>query len=239
MTLNSPCMKLRFKHILAATFLLAATSCKKDNYTAPQSMLTGKFHYKGEPIQVEYNQVPFEVYQYGFGKVGPITETIAPEGTYSHLLFDGDYKLVVRAGQGPFYWPQPGGKSDSIAITVKGNTVRDIEVEPYYMIRTPQFSYASGKVTAKFKIDKIITDTRAKDVETAAVFINKTQFVSPSDNVGRTDVAGSAVTDPNNVSLTVTVPAISPVQNYVFARIGVKAVGVEDWIFSPVQKISF
>ncbi|RYE41876.1 MAG: DUF3823 domain-containing protein, partial [Sphingobacteriales bacterium] len=30
---------------------------------------------------------------------------------------------------------------------------------------------------------------------------------------------------------------LTPTQNYVFARIGVKTQDVEDWIFSPVQKI--
>lgn len=232
-------MKIKFIPIVLSMICVGALSCKKDNYEEPKSMLTGKFHYKGEAIQVQYDQVPFEVYQYGFGKVGPITETIAPEGNYSHLLFDGDYKLVVRAGQGPFYWPQSSGKSDSIPITVKGNTVRDIEVEPYYMIRTPQLTYASGMITGKFKIEKIITDSRAKAIETATVFINKTQFVSGNDNIARTNVAGSAIADPNNVSLSVAVPTLSPVQNYVFARIGVKTAGVEDWIFSPVVKITF
>lgn len=203
-------------------------------------MLTGKFHYKGEAIQVQYDQVPFELYQYGFGKVGSITETIAPDGTYSHLLFNGEYKLVVRAGQGPFYWPQSGGKSDSLLISVNGSATRDIEVEPYYMIRSPQFTNATGSVTAKFKIEKIITDAaRAKNIETATLFINKTVFVSGSDNIGRTEIAGSAITDPNNVSLSVAIPTLSPTQNYVFARIGVKIVGVEDWIFSPVQKVQF
>jgi hypothetical protein len=30
---------------------------------------------------------------------------------------------------------------------------------------------------------------------------------------------------------------MKPTQNYVFARIGVKIAGVEDLIFSPVQKV--
>lgn len=232
-------MKSKFIPVALSLICIGALSCKKDNYEEPKSTLTGTFHYKGEAIQVQYDQVPFEVYQYGFGKVGPVTETLTPEGTYSHVLFDGDYKLVVRAGQGPFYWPQSSGKSDSIAITVKGNTTRDIEVEPYYMIRSPQITYASGAATARFRIEKIITDSRAKTIETATLFINKTQFVSGNDNIGRTNVAGSAITDPNNVALSVNVPTMSPTQNYVFARIGVKTTGVEDWIFSPVVKLSF
>jgi hypothetical protein len=233
-------MKRQFLYIALAVFSVAAFSCKKDNYEEPKSNLTGKFHYKGEPIYVQYDQVPFELYQYGFGKVGPINGTITQEGTYSHVLFDGNYKMVVRAGQGPFYWPQTGGKSDSLSITVNGDTKMDVEVEPYYMIRSPQITKGTGStVTATFKIEKIIQDAaRAKSIETAALFINKTQFVSGNDNIARTNVAGTAIADPNNVSLSVTVPTISPTQNYVFARIGVKSVGVEDWIFSPVVKIS-
>lgn len=233
-------MKRKFQHIALAVLCLAAFSCKKDNYEEPKSKLSGRFHYKGEAIHVQYDQVPFELYQYGFGKVAPIVGTITQEGTYSHVLFDGDYKLVVRAGQGPFLWPETSGKSDSLSVSVKGDTQLDIEVEPFYMIRTPQITNASRDVTAAFKIDKIITDAaRAKNIETATLFINKTQFVSQNDNIARTDVGGSAIADPNNVRLTATIPSISPAQNYAFARIGVKIAGVEDWIFSPVVKLTF
>lgn len=231
-------MKIKIIPIALSLICVGALSCKKDNYEEPKSQLTGKFHYKGEAIQVEYDRVPFDLYQSGFGKVGPITETIRQDGVYSHVLFDGVYKLVVRPGQGPFYWPTDNGK-DTLAITVKGNTTQDIEVEPYHMIRTPVFTYAGGKVSATFKIEKVITDTRAKNIEKAILFINKTQFVSETDNIARTDIAGSAITDPNNVSSEVTVPTISPTQNYVFARIGVKTEGVEDLIYTPVQKIQF
>lgn len=232
-------MKISIISCFLAAICIGMLSCKKDNYEEPKSQLSGTFHYKGEAIQVQYDQVPLEIYEYGFGKVGPINGTLTPEGTYSHLLFNGEYKLVVRPGQGPFYWPQTGGKADTLSLNITGNTVRDIEVEPYYMIRSPQTSIASNVVTGKFRIEKIITDARAKNIEMATLFINKTQFVSVSDNIGRTNITGSAITDPNNVTLTVTVPTMSPTQNYVFARIGVKSVGVEDWIFSPVQKIQF
>ena len=229
-------MKIKFQYILLVAFGSMVISCKKDNYDAPSSPLTGRLMYKGEAIQVEYDRVPFEIYQYGFGKVGPINGTITPEGTFSHLLFDGEYKFVIRPGQGPFLWPQSGGKSDSIPITVKGNTVRDIDVEPYHMVRTPQFAFAGGKVTDTFKIEKIITDAaRAKTIERAALFINKTLFVSNDNNIAKTEI--TTIADPNNISLNVTVPTLTPTQNYVYARIGVKTTGVEDWIFSPVQKI--
>ncbi|RYY21899.1 MAG: DUF3823 domain-containing protein, partial [Chitinophagaceae bacterium] len=54
-----------------------------------------------------------------------------------------------------------------------------------------------------------------------------------------TNMNGGDITNPDAISMTVNVPTISPVQNYVFARIGLKIQGVEDMIFSPVVKLTF
>jgi hypothetical protein len=228
------------KYSISLSFIAVLLfGCKKDNYDAPSSMLTGKFMFNGEAVQVEYNRVPYELYQYGYGKIGPINSTISPEGTFSHMLFDGEYKLVVRPGQGPFMWSQTGGKPDTLTIQVRGNTTYDIEVRPYYMVRTPQMAHSGGKVTGNFKIEQTLTGPDAKTIDRAVLFINKTIFVGVDNNIARADITGANIVDPNNVALEVNIPTISPAQNYVFARIGVKASGVEDWVFSPVQKITF
>ena len=237
-------MKIKFQCIILVAFCASAiVSCKKDNYTAPSSTLKGRLVYKGDSLGVERDQVPYELYQYGFGKVGAIGSSFAQNGTYSQLLFDGEYKLIIPSGQGPFLWRQTAtGAPDSLAISLKGNQALDLEVTPFYMIRTPQITpvAADTSVTATFKIEKIITDTvNGKDIDRVSLYINKTQFVSGGDNIKGTDLAGSAITDLNNITLNVKVPAIIPVQNYVFARIGVKIAGVEDMIFSPLQKIQF
>jgi hypothetical protein len=232
-------MRITFHHFIIILSGFCLLSCKKDNYEPPSTTLSGKIVYKGEALGFEYNQVPFEIYQPGFGRVGPINGTFTPEGTYSVLLFDGDYKFIVRNGQGPFIWKQtPANTPDTIAISLKGNQTMDFEVEPYYMIRNTQFVFANSKVSGSTKMEKIITDSRAKTIERVSLYINKTQFVSGTDNIGVTNLAGSAITDPNNVKLEVTVPAIVPTQNYVFARIGLKITGVEDLVYSPVIKVS-
>lgn len=230
-------MKRTFQHIALAVLCLAAFSCKKDNYEEPKSTLSGKFHYQGEAIQVQYDQVPFELYQYGFGKVGPINGTLSQEGTYSHVLFDGDYKLVVRSGQGPFLWPQTGGKSDTLSISLNGSKTLDIEVRPYYMVRIPKFTVTGRNINATFKAEKIITDSNAKDIERVNVYVNKTQFVSGSDNIASRGYAADAIIDPANIEFNKFIAPISPTQNYVFVRVGIKIAGVEDMIFSPVQKV--
>ena len=241
-------MKMKLHSIILAALCIAVASCKKDNYDAPGSKLTGRIVYNGEAINVEYNQVPYQLFQFGFGKTGPVDagfggytgtkSTFAPDGSFSALLFDGDYKFTIPNGQGPFKWKTlPSGDPDTIAITLRGTQQLDVEVTPYYMIRTPNLTAGGGKVNGTFKIEKIITDTRAKDVEKAVLFINKTIFVSNDNNIARAEIGGGAIADPNNISLSVTVPTLNPTQNYVFARIGVKTKDVEDWIFSPVQKI--
>ena len=203
-------------------------------------MLSGKLVYKGETFGVEENQVPLQLYQFGFGAVGPINANFTQEGGYSVLLFDGTYKLIIPNGQGPFLWKTlPSGAPDSISVVMKGGQMLDLEVTPFYMIRSPQITGGGGKVTATFKVEKIITDANAKNIDKVVLYVNKTQFASDGvNNIKNTELAGSAITDPNNISLNLTVPSIAP-QTYVYARIGLKIAGVEDMIFSPLQKVTF
>jgi len=216
-------------------------SCtKKDNYDAPGSQLTGTLLYNGDSIHVEYDRVPYQLYQPGFGKVGAIEGTFDQSGILHALLFNGSYKFIIQNGQGPFVWKKnAGGNPDTLAINVNGNTNVNIDVTPFYMIRNAQVNGSGGKINATFKLEKIITGVDAKDIENVTLYVNKTQFVSGSNNVANAGIDGSAITDLNNISLSVTVPAIVPTQNYVFARIGLKIAGVEDRIFSPVTKVTF
>lgn len=236
-------MKNRFYFIIGATIAVLFASCKKDNYEAPQADFTGRIVYKGEAINMQYGQVNFELWQPGFGNNAPIPVAVSQEGTYSAKLFDGNYKLVFAANQGPFLWKKNAkGAQDTIAVNISGNKTMDIEVTPYYMIRGATLSTAAGKVNGFCKLEKIITDANAKDVENVSLYINKTQFVDGGNNLGGTAVqtiSGAAIADLNNLNLSVTIPTLIPTQNYVFARIGVKIAGVEDLIFTPVTKISF
>lgn len=234
-------MKIKISHSILAAGFVVLFACKKDNYEAPTSVLSGKLVYKGETFGVEKDQVPFQLYEFGFGKVGPIGQTFSQDGTYSSNLFDGTYKLIIPNGQGPFLWKKTAaGNPDTTVITMKGNQSLDLDVIPYYMIRTPQVTASAGKVNATFKVEKIITDAaNAKNIENVGLYINRTQFASNGTNIAASTVAGSAITDPNNIALSVSIPTLTPTQNYVYARIGVKIAGVEDRLYSPVVKVSF
>jgi hypothetical protein len=230
-------MKLHIYHI-AMLLTIGVVSCKKDNYDPPTSKLTGHLVYKGETFGLEYDQVKFEMYQYGFGKTGPIASVFEPDGSYSMLLFNGEYKFIIPNGQGPFVWKQTAaGAPDTTIINLQGSQVQDLEVTPYYMIRNPQLTRSGSNISGTFKIEKIITGASARNVEEVDLYINKTTFVSGANNVAVKSMSGSDITDPDNVNLTVAVPALTPAQPYVYARIGLKIAGVEDRIFSPMVRI--
>ena len=231
-------MKNRLNYI--ALLVLGATlmACEKDNYEPPNALLSGRLLYQGEPIYVEYDRVSYDLYQDGFGKTGPLSSTFTSEGEYSQLLFDGDYKMVIPSGQGPFVPLQTDvGGADTILIALRGTTTQDIEVTPYWLVRDPQLTFGGGNVTGTFALEQIATGANARDIESVTLYISKTLFANSQTNVATAAIEGSAITNINNVSLSVTVPELIPTQNYVFASIGVKFAGVDDLIFSPTQKI--
>lgn len=231
-------MKIHISYI-TVILIITLAGCRKDNYDEPTVKLSGRIVYKGDPVEVEYNQVKYELYQDGLGKTGPMAATFAPDGSYEMLLFNGDYKFIIPNGQGPFKWKQTAaGAPDTTIINVNGSQEFDIEVTPYYMIRNVQLTGSGSNVLGRFSLEKIITDASARNIENVSLYINKTQFVSGADNVASKTIDGSDITDPDNVNLSVTVPTANAAQGYVFARIGVKIAGVEDRIFSAVTKIN-
>src|SRR5882757_1949666 len=175
-------MKIKFHHITILALLFLSAACKLDNVKPPSVTLKGQLMYKGTPIGVQYDQVPFQLYQTGYAGNKPITGAFDQDGNYSVLTFNGNYKFTIPGGQGPFQWKElPSGGRDTINIALNGDQTVNIEVTPYYMIRNAQIVAAGGNITAKFSIEKDITDATAKDIETVSLFVNKTQFVSPVD----------------------------------------------------------
>lgn len=233
-------MKIRFKYSqwLLPIALLAA--CSKDNYQPPKSRLTGAIIYKGDTIHVASQQVNFDLWQSGFGKLTPIHVNVDQDGIFSAELFDGTYKLDFPIGQGPFMANAINTKdnSDTLILNVNGNTVQDIEVVPYYMIRNSEFSVIQDStISATCSLEKIITDANAKDVENITLYVNKTYFVDNNNNVTTASIDGSEITSMDDINLKAVVPYLIPSQKYVFARIGLKIKNVEDRIFSSVVKL--
>ena len=242
---------MRYSFLLALLLTVGLAGCEFDNFEPPKSTFDGRLVYKGEPLLIQSANVAvgnnsdfpvfLELWQKAYNNRSSIRVPIKQDGSFSSLLFDGDYKLIVPNGQGPFLWKRTATNApDSVDVAIRGSKTMDIEVTPYYMVRTPQFTVAGRKVSGSVKLEKIITDAvNGKTVERISLYVNRTQFVDAGNSINKADLAGSAITDLNSVSLTTAeVPPLVPSQGYVFVRIGLKITGVEDMLYTPVQKVN-
>lgn len=230
-------MKIKFYCLLLIAAGIFFAACEKDNYPTPSSFLSGAITYKGDSINVSYNDVSFELWESGWGKLTPIEVSVAQNGSYSVLLFDATYKLIIKKGQGPFQSiTNQTTNSDTILVNLKGDQKLNIEVLPYFMIKSPKFFLSQNTVTANFQLEKI--NPAPREIQSASIYISKTSFVDSRTSISTKTIDASQISDFNNVVLSTAIPAIIPSQDYVFARIGVKIRDVEDMIFSPVVQIA-
>lgn len=232
-------MKLNFKNILGMMGIAASVmSCDYDNYDEPQLRLDGRIVYQGEPIGVSYNDVYIELWEQGWQRLGNIGVAVDQDGSYSSQLFKGEYKMIIPNNQGPFQKitnSQSG--NDTIPVSLTGSQTLDIEVMPYYMIRNAAITGSSNQVSASFDLDQIITGTGARDIQEVSLYVSKTSFVDVRTSIATANRAGGDLESMGGISLEVDVPARVPTQDYAYARVGVRIVGVEDMIFSEIVKI--
>ncbi len=213
--------------LLAGLGLLAA-SCEKDNITPPTSLLTGRVTFQNQALNVRGSgNVQLELWQRGEYFQNKIPVYVTQDGTFSAALFDGEYKLTRLRDNGPW-----ANNTDSITVQVKGNTVVDVPVQPYFTIGTATIAKSGSNVTASFPVTKVGT----RDIESATLYLSYTQFVDVNSQFSSASKTASDLTNLSQpVGLSVAMPA-----NYsgpIYARVGVKTSGVGERIYSPVQKI--
>ena len=233
-------MKLNFKNILGMMGIAASlVSCSYDNYDEPNFQLDGRIVYQGEPIGVSYNDVYIELWEQGWQRLGNIGVAIDQDGSYSSLLFKGEYKMIIPNNQGPFMKiinDQTG--NDTIPVSLTGSQTLDIEVMPYFMIRNVTINGGSDKVSATFDLERIIKGDESREVEEVSLYVSKTSFVDNRTSIATDNRSGGDLQDLSSITLEVDVPERVPTQNYGYARVGVKIDGVEDRIFSEIVKVN-
>ena len=230
-------MKINNLYIMLIVAVVCA-SCEIDNYDEPTAVFSGNIVYQGEPIRVAADEVPFQLYQEGYALKGPFDVWIAQDGSFSSILGPGDFKLKLVDGQGPFKSKIVNQQQlDTIYVDYSGDKQLDIEVDPYYMIRNTDISLSEKTVSASFSLEKILQGEDGKDIETVYLYINRGVLISNRSNnyyVARTQAED--LSDLNNMNLSVDIPDDYN-RPYIYARVGVKMVGVEDFIFSEVVKL--
>lgn len=218
-------------YVFLILLLFGFSSCNYDNYSPPKSKLYGKLVYKGKVIRVGSQSVSFNLYQPGFKEKAPIKVAVASDGSYHALLFDGEYQVIFPQGQGPFI---QNTEADTLDVNVQGDTKQDIEVKPYYLIDNCNIEIYGRTVSASLSLERVIDNSKLQYVE---LYIGKTRFTNDAYHVTFITKNGNEINDIKNIDLSTKVPILTPKQNYVFVRIGIKIQGVEDLMFSRVEKL--
>lgn len=222
-------MKRNFLSIITVIVVLF-TSCAKDNFEAPGSLLTGRVVYQNLPVGVRSNGVQLELWQSGFQLFSKIPVFISQEGTFSARLFDGEYKLTRLKGNGPWL-----DNTDTIAVSVKGNTIIDVPIDPFFTVKNEKFVKSGTAINATFNLQRVNT---SKPLELVRLYIGQTNITDQNNNAGNVQLLASAIPDPTQpVTLSANIPASLANKDFVFARVGVKTVGVAELLYSMPIKV--
>lgn len=211
---------------LFTSFLLLG--CEYDNVEEPKSELSGKIIYNGEAMGVRSGGTQLELWQYGYPLRSKVSIYINWDGTYSAKVFDGEYKIVRLKGAP---WETP---TDTISVTVKGKTVQDIPVTPFFIASGINIQKETNNIVAKFTVQKVSTTA---NLESVTLYLYKSIITDQNYKDAEVTKAASAVTLGQESTLTAAIPASLATADYLYARIAVKTSGVAERYYSAPQKI--
>lgn len=210
--------------------LVLFTGCGKDNYDAPESKLVGKITYQGQALNLRGTgeAIQLQLYQDGYEKHDPISVFVGQEGEFSALLFNGEYKLVTRDGNGPWM-----NRHDTVTVNLSGHSEVNIEVTPYFTISNEQLAVSGTTMTASFTINQIVSTATINKV---MLILSKTQFADDVNNVFRKDITEVSV-GAVNLSADISGNAEIAKAKALYARVGVLANGADQAIYSTVVRL--
>ncbi|MCC9165789.1 DUF3823 domain-containing protein [Pontibacter harenae] len=223
-------MKIRAISYLIAALVVVLTGCEKDNYEPPTSTLTGRVVYNGEPVNLRSNGVQLELWQRGYQNFEKIPVYVAQDGTYSATLFDGNYKLVLLPGNGPWV-----NNTDSLNVQVNGSTTIDVPVQPYFNIQNETFQLSGNVITTTVDVNQV---TAGRELERITYYLSGTTIVDAQNWAAVTDIWWpDPATLEETKTMSLTVPANLVSKGYVFARVGLKIAGIEEMLYTPVHRV--
>lgn len=137
-------------HSVIFLFLFVITSCKLDNYEAPNGAVYGRLIDKitNESFQTQqpngYNVLLFEK---GGSPNIPFVITGKPDGSFENShIFKNEYKMFVTEGA---FFPL-----DTVVVNIGERTQVDFEVTPFLAMTHVAVTSASGKITSTYNIER-------------------------------------------------------------------------------------
>ncbi len=225
---------------LAIALSFAGCSKEIDNREYPSSVVSGRFIYNGQPVQIlgtaTEDDNMLQLTQTGPGTWNPgfIKMFAREDGTFTINTFDGDYYLRITPGRGPWV---PNNDTVRFNLSSKKEGVT-FNVTPYFWISNYASAYTDSVFTASFDLNKVVSTA---GLERVVVYFGNTAIV---DNVSRIVERGYTTLQPGSNRITVDLKTLTSAEKVslaktglLFARVGVKTQGVRDLIFSRTVEL--
>ena len=224
-------MKIKFIILITAAASMLLSACEYDNFTPPESTLSGKVVYQGKAVSVRNNGPQLELWQDWFALRDRIIVNFNQDGSFSAKVFNGKYKLVRGRAEAPLLQQA----TDTITVNVNGNTNIDIPVTPYFNITNETYTKSGNTISAKFVIDKVVPTA---NVELVRLYLGKSILTDQVQREVRAEgnVAGLVFGGQNTIATDL--PDNLKNLDYVFARLGIKSTVSGEYNYTQVQKIS-
>ncbi len=224
-------MKNKFLPFIFIFMLIISAACKKDNKDAPHATINGRVIYQGQPVGLRTNGVQLELWQNGYQLFTKIPVYINQDGTFTAVVFNGTYKLTRLKGNGPW-----ADNTDTIVVNLNGEANIDVPVDPYFIIKNESIQKSGTNITATFNLQRVNT---SKNLELVRIYVGKTLITDQNNNDANAQKLAAAITDLSQpVTLSVAIPASLANNNYLFARVGVKTLGVAELLYTIPVKIA-
>ncbi len=221
----------KYKYFLLLTIVtFTVTSCGLDNYDAPKSRLHGKITYNGNALGLRGTgeAVQLQLYQDGYQLRDNIRVYVRQDGTFEALLFDGEYKLVTKDRNGPWI-----NTRDTIIVNLKGTAEVEIPVTPFFTISDETITLNGSVLNATLNVNKVVNTA---NIDYVTLLVSKTSFVDDVTNIARKDFRGIQAGS-LNISMDMLGNANVTSAKALFARVGVRAVGADQAIYSDIVRL--
>ncbi|WP_339878252.1 DUF3823 domain-containing protein [uncultured Algoriphagus sp.] len=221
-------MKLKsINTYLILLIAIALASCEFDNFEEPKSTLSGRLVYNGETLGLRSNGVELELWQRGYDLFQKIPVYVAQDGTFSAVLFDGDYKMTLIRGNGPWM-----DRTDSIDVQVRGSQMIDVEVQPYYVVNNTSVNVNGNNLSVTFTIDDINPD---RNLEFAAIYMGRTSITDAVRNEGVFNIPADQIVLGTPLTVEFPIPEALAGRSEIFVRVGAKTVGIPELVYTQVE----